>query len=135
MDLDLMAQGNLQHFELVDRISGAMHRGQVPLAIFLFAFDTLDQNILLHKRSFLGIKDMYLNLFKNYLSDRKQYVEINQIKSNQMHFPSPQESILGPLLFLCLNDLPSSTKLFKLLSYADDTTLLINLNKQDIDKY
>ena len=77
--------------ELVDRISGAMDSG--PLAIFLDlskAFDTLYHNILLHKLSFLGIKDMYLNLLRNYLSDRKQYVEINQIKSNQIYFQSPQ---------------------------------------------
>ena len=86
MDLDVITQRNLQH--LVDRISGAMDSGQVPLAIFLDlskTFDTLDHNILLHKLSFLGIKDLYLNLLRNYLSDRKQYVEINQIKYTPSH--------------------------------------------------
>ena len=59
----------------------------------------LDHNIFLHKLSFLGIKDMYLNLLRNYLSDRKQYVEINQSKSNLLPITTgvPQGSILGPL--------------------------------------
>ena len=30
-----------------------------------------------------------------------------------------------------LSEFSESTKLFKLISYADDTTFLINLNKQD----
>ena len=78
---------------------------------------------------------MYLNLLRNYLSDRKQYVKINQIKSNSLPITTgvPQGSILGHLLFLVyINDLPESTKLFKFISYADDTTFLNNLNKQDI---
>ena len=71
--------------ELVDRISSAMDSGQVPLAILLDlskAFDTLEHNILPHKLSFLGIKNMDLNLLRNYLSDREQCIKINQIKSN-----------------------------------------------------
>ena len=41
------------------------------------AFDTVDHNILLHKLSHYGIKDIANCLFSSYLSNRKQFVTIN----------------------------------------------------------
>ncbi|KAI0213956.1 hypothetical protein LSAT2_000961, partial [Lamellibrachia satsuma] len=45
------------------------------------AFDTIDHTILLSKLRYYGIDDAGLFLLKNYLSNRKQYVEIEEIKS------------------------------------------------------
>ena len=64
--------------ELVDRITQELDKGHTPVNIFLDlskAFDTLDHNILLHKLSYYGIKNSALDLFKSYLSNRKQYVD------------------------------------------------------------
>ena len=41
------------------------------------AFDTVDHNILLHKLSHYGIKDIANCCFFSYLSNRKQFVTIN----------------------------------------------------------
>ncbi len=74
-------------------------------------------------------------MFRSYLSNRKQMVDING------HFSPPtdinisvlQGSILGPILFLCfINDLSSATDLFTLL-FADDTCALAsNSNLPDL---
>ena len=68
----------------------------------------------------------------NYLSHRYQYVEYNGVQSSSQHINTgvPQGSILGPLLFLFyINDLPLVSPVFRMLMYADDTTLFFNINK------
>ena len=66
------------------------------------AFDTLNRDILIHKLNYYGMKRRELKLFDNYLSNRKQFTDVNDYKSNTQIIQTgvPQGSILGPLLFL-----------------------------------
>ena len=70
--------------ELVDRIINHMDKNEVPINIFLDlskAFDTIDYNILLHKLRFYGLDGSTLPLFESYLSNRRHYVEIDEMQS------------------------------------------------------
>ena len=59
-----------------------MDNNEIPLNIYLSkAFDTLDHNIILDKLHYYGIRNTHLDIFKNYLTNRKQYVEIYTVKS------------------------------------------------------
>ena len=119
----------LAGLEFVDRILHDMDNKQFPLAIFLDlskAFDTLDHTILLTKLKHYGILGVPLKWFTSYLSNRKQYVQLDSVKSNLLDIKTgvPQGSILGPLLFIIyMNDIKSASDRFDLVLYADDTTL------------
>ena len=91
------------------------------------AFDTIDHEILLRKLDRIGIRGKANDWFRSYLSNRSQYVEVNQSTSNkkQIKCGVPQGSILGPLLFLIyINDLPNVCKYFEPFLFADDANLL-----------
>jgi len=125
---------DLATLELVDRLSYEMDRGGNPFAVFIDlskAFDCLDHNILAEKLQFYGIRGTALNLMKDYLTNRKQFVEFNGVKSclHNISVGVPQGSVLGPLLFLIhLNDFSNASNAFKMINYADDTALISALS-------
>ena len=125
-----MHSTELAALEITDKIILHLDQGKLPLAIYLDlskAFDTIDHSILLYKLQYYGIHGNAIEWFKSYLSNRKQYVEINGKTSPYANITTgvPQGSILGPLLFIIyMNDIASVTDHFHSVLYADDTSLL-----------
>ena len=83
--------------------------------------------ILLHKSHHYGIRGQAYALIENYLSSRKQFVTFNNTSSSTkpINIGVPQDSVLGPLLFLIhindlLNAVNSTPRLF-----ADNTCLIL----------
>ena len=105
------------------------------------AFDKVWPEGLLFKLEHIGISGNLLSLLKSFLNNRFQRVVLNGQCSNWSSVVAgvPQDSILGPLVFLIyINDLPdgleSSVKLF-----ADNTSLFStvydpNMSADQLDK-
>ena len=87
------------------------------------AFDTVSHQRLLLKLEHYGIRGIALQLLTSYLSDRMQFVNINNVCSNleRLTMGVPQGSILGPLLYIIyVNDFQYAVECTPRL-YADDT--------------
>ena len=114
---------------MLNKISTAMNNNEYTVGIFCDltkAFDMVPVDIMCKKLEKIGIQGSNLNWFRNYLTDRQQFVCIDSTKSTlrEIKLGLPQGSILGPIMFLIfINDLPKSTLLYTLL-FCDDTTLL-----------
>ena len=123
----------LAALELMDRNVNCMNQTFCPINIYLDlskTFDILKYDILLFKLCYSGLQNNALRLLKSYLHGRSQYVQIENVKScsHPVLCGIPQGSVLGPIFFnILINNIPKATSKFKVIMYADDTTLVSHL--------
>ena len=94
------------------------------------AFDKVWHKALIAKLNQIGVDGTFLSTLQNYLSDRKQVVVVDGVKSDVLNVEAgvPQGSRLGPLLFIIyVNDITNNLE-SDILIFADDTSLLATGN-------
>ena len=117
--------------DVVDKYYDLIDGGDTGCSIFLDlkkAFDTVDHDILITKLYSMGIRGVGLELFKDYLSNRHQCVDISGTLSSLQPISCgvPQGSVLGPTLFLVYINSIVYASSFEITLFADDTHLFIS---------
>ena len=122
-----------QLLHVMDILTKSLDQG-VPIDVVYMdlqkAFDTVPHKRLLYKIEYYGITGNLLRWIAGFLSNRRQCVVLNGIKSSWQAVKSgvPQGSILGTLLFLIyVNDLPRSIS-SQVFLFADDTKLIRSIS-------
>lgn len=126
---------------VINFICNGLDKGNCGVAGIFYdfskAFDLIDHKILIEKLTYYGICGTELSLFKSYLTNRQQYVQINSQKSSlrSVQCGVPQGSVLGPLLFMIyLNDITKLGLFGKLFIYADDISLFYPYKHETVVK-
>lgn len=118
--------------EITNKLNTSIDKKETTCGIFLDfskAFDTINHEILLMKLHKYGIRGLALDWFKNYLTNRMQFVKINEATPSHKTITCgiPQGSTLGPLLFLSyINDIPNVSKRLNFRIFADDTNIFFS---------
>jgi retron-type reverse transcriptase len=98
------------------------------------AFDSVNHEVLISVLRATGFGDPLLSWFNSFLVNISQWVNLFSTKSDAFLSPSgvPQGGHLSPLLFsLFVNSASSSLKHSKLLCFADDMKIFLEINSVD----
>ena len=96
---------SLAMMELIEEITNPTDNKKHAIGVFIDlkkAFDTVDHRILIKKLEHYGVRGAASDWLKSYLSNRKQFVNIDGCSSELLDVICgvPQGSILGPTLFI-----------------------------------
>ena len=93
---------------------------------FSAAFDRINHLSIVYKLCSLGIGGSVLSILTQFLSNRSQQVMVDGCQSKLVNVVSgvPQSSVFCPLLFLLYTSKLFSILEYKLIGYADDSTLM-----------
>jgi hypothetical protein len=90
------------------------------------AFDTVDRSILVGRLRSIGVSEVSLAWFANYLSQIVQYIKSEHLLSQPLPVTKgvPQGSNIGPTLFsIYINNIAQAVGISLIHVYADDTVL------------
>ena len=117
---------------LVGEILNSFEKNMMVLSVFIDlrkAFDSISHDLIIKKLEELGIRGTERAWFEDYLRNRKQFVMIDDTRSNQKILVLvcvPQGSLLGVLLFqLFINSVNTALRFSSCILYADDTTIYV----------
>ena len=122
---------------ICDDLLRAMKRGEVSLMVladYFKAFDTVRFKTVLTKLHALGFSNKFLTWMVHYLSDRRQFVQMDDKISSieTVLFGVPQGSILGPFIFnLYVSDLQNYIKC-PCYQYANEKTFFVHSKIKDL---
>ena len=109
-------------------LQNALERGQEAGIVridFSADFDRVNYQGILYKLCSVGIGGSVMSILTQFQSNRPQHVMVDGCRSKLVYVVSgvPQFSVLGPLLFLLYTSELFSVLEYKLIGYADESTL------------
>ena len=117
-----------------DNIQKTLNRNEITMSVMIDyskASDTIDHETLIRKLVSLNFSNSSIKIILSYLTNRKQYVQVNDKQSTQLpiYFGVSQGSILGPVLFNIYVTKRSTCIDSNSTQHADDTNIYKSSSK------